>query len=105
MGEGKKKADPEAAVVPVIPVDTSPEESPSTSRPASSRTTITEAPQDELQAEETADPGDVVDDNAEEIEGDVEAPLEEVEANPDNEEMGDDPPAEEDMGGEDMMDD
>ena len=90
--------------MPVIPVDTSPGESPTTSRPASSRTTITEAPQDELQAAETDDTGEALDDNAEEMEGDVEAPPEEVEAIPDNDEMGDDPPAEEDMEGEDMMD-
>ena len=38
------------------------------------------------------------------MEGDLEAPEEEVEASPDIDEMGDDPPADDDMGGEDMMD-
>ena len=101
--EKKKKTDPEAAVVPVvpaIPVDTSPIESPFASRPASSRTTTTEAPQEDLEAAEPEDAGD-------EMDGDVEAPPEEVEAvaDPDNDEMADDPPAEDDMGQDDMMDD
>ena len=90
--------------MPVIPVHTSPVESPSSSRPASSRTTITEAPQDDLEAAETGDTGDAVDETAEDMEGDLEAPEEEVEASPDIDEMGDDPPADDDMGGEDMMD-